>query len=527
MTASAFSRRFPSESDTVEFKQGLSSIQESIVAFSNALGGVILVGVRDNGAIHGLECTPAVEDKIHYEAANAHSIGRLCVRPLEVDGRSITVIGIGQLREGFAQTSSGRVLCRLGTRRPALIGAQLVRFMQERMSSTFEAVTLDVAFADANPQLVADVVAALGIAQTARVSERLAERGLLSVDAPKPMLTIAGALYLLPRPDRVLGKSYIEIRRFPDGEPEFDRREEIFGPLHEQVVEATHEVMREVGSDSVVIGLRRHELARLPERVVREAIANAVAHRSYEQHGTPVRIDVHRDRTEIASPGGLLAPVTVETMRDSCAARNADVLRVLRAFRLAEDSGKGVDVIEDVMRDELLDRPTFSATESSVSVVLPVLGGTRPEERAWLQEVVTHGGIEDRDRVLLVHARRGEVLSNTRARELVGIGRDAATAALRRLVDAGLLQRSGRRGGTRYQLAAHLTPPAGSRLGREELLALVLEMARAQPVTNSTIRERTGLDRQDALSLLAELVSSGRLLRLGARRGTRYEPTER
>ena len=122
-------------------------------------------------------------------------------------------------------------------------------------------------------------------------------------------------------------------------------------------------------------------------------------------------------------------------------------------------------------------------------------------------------------------ARRGEVLSNTRARELLGVGRDGATRALRRLVVAGLLEQSGHRGGTRYRLARDLAPPAGLHLSREELLAIVVEMAQEQPVTNSSIRDRTGLDRQDVLSLLDELVRSGRLRRVGERRGTRYLPS--
>lgn len=523
MTAEEFSQRFPRETDTIEFKQGLSAVQESVVAFSNTLGGVILVGVRDDGSVLGVEYTPALEDKIREDVANAHSAGSLVIKGVDVGERRITAIGVVPLREGFAQTSNGRVLVRVGTRRPALIGGELVRFMHDRMTSTFESVITDVAFDDADPALVDAVAQALGIGSTPRIGDRLAERGLVDRDSGRPMLTVAGALYLTPRPDRVLGKAYIEVRRFPAGSNDFDRRDEVVGPLHRQVIEATRGIMREVGVDSVVIGLRRHDLSRLPERVVREAIANAAAHRSYEQRGTPVRVDVHPDRTEIVSPGGLVAPVTVETMRDSYAARNADVIRVLRGFRLAEDSGKGVDVIEDVMRDELLDRPLFAASESWVSVTLPVLSGTRPEERAWLRDVVESGAIEDRDRVLLVHARRGEVLSNTQARELLGVSRDSATRALARLVDAGLMERSGRRGGTRYRLAHELAPPAGLRLSRGELLQIVVAMAQEGEVTNRAVRYRTGLDRQDALSLLDELVKSGLLRRVGQRRGARYE----
>jgi predicted HTH transcriptional regulator len=63
------------------------------------------------------------------------------------------------------------------------------------------------------------------------------------------------------------------------------------------------------------------------------------------------------------------------------------------------------------------------------------------------------------------------------------------------------------------------------RLEREELLAIIVEMAREEPVTNRAVRDRTGLDRQDVLSLLDELVESRRLRRVGERRGTRYLPS--
>jgi ATP-dependent DNA helicase RecG len=162
-----------------------------------------------------------------------------------------------------------------------------------------------------------------------------------------------------------------------------------------------------------------------------------------------------------------------------------------------------------------------------VTVELPILSGTRPEERAWVREILERGTIEDRDRVLLVHARRGEVLTNQRARELLSTGRDGAMLALRRLVKAGLLERSGTRGGTRYRLASELAPPAGLKLSREELHVLILRMAEDGPLTNQSVRDGTGLDRRDVLTLFDELVESGKLRRLGERRGTRYVLAER
>lgn len=523
-----FRARFPCESDTVEFKQGVGSIEDSVVAFSNARGGIILIGVADNATITGCEHTPTIEDKIREAVVNAHSIASLTIRGISVDGRSLTLIGVPPLHEGFAQTRNGRVLVRVATRRLPLIGSELVRFMHERMSSSFETIPTDVPFENADPSLLRELTNALRIG-SANPKARLTDRGLVSIEYGRARLTVAGTLYLTTHPEQALGKAYIELRRFSGDSGSLSRRMEVTGPAHRQVEIATELVLGEVGSDSVVLGLRRHDLPRLPIRVVREAIANAVAHRSYEQRGTPIRVDLYPNRTVITSPGPLVAPVTLETMRDAYAARNTNIIRVLRAFRLAEDSGQGVDLIEDMMRDELLAQPTFDASESWVSVNLPVLRGTRPEERAWLNEVVSRGAIEDRDRVLLVHARRGETLSNNRARYLLGgTSRDVAGAALRRLVSAGLLERSGIRGGTRYQLTGALAPPAGLRLSRPELLTIVLDIAHERGhVTNRSVRERTGLDRQDVLSLLGELVQAGHLQRVGERRGTRYIATGR
>jgi hypothetical protein len=74
-----------------------------------------------------------------------------------------------------------------------------------------------------------------------------------------------------------------------------------------------------------------------------------------------------------------------------------------------------------------------------------------------------------------------------------------------------------------YDLAGALAPPAELRLERAELLKLITEMAHlGEPISNAVVRRQTGLDRQDVLSLLEELVREGRLIRVGQRRGTRY-----
>jgi ATP-dependent DNA helicase RecG len=176
------------------------------------------------------------------------------------------------------------------------------------------------------------------------------------------------------------------------------------------------------------------------------------------------------------------------------------------------------------MLGEMLEPPVFEDSGHSVTVSLPIRSAVTPTERAWVREVETRGLIEATDRILLVHAARGERMTNARVRSLLGVHADEARRALQRLRDAGFLVQHGVRGGATYSLNESLAPPAGLRLTRQALRELILNLAAdvPPPLTNSRVRERTGLDRTETLRLLEELVSEGLLERVGTRRGTRY-----
>jgi ATP-dependent DNA helicase RecG len=525
MTSAEFASAFPSESGYVERKKGAGQkpITESVVSFSNTDGGIILIGVSNDGAVLGRELTPGLEDDLHEALSNVRDPGRYTIHNLNVDGIGVTVLAVAKRREGFSQTSDGRVLIRRSTRDEALFGSDLQQFLNARSLEHFESTDTGVPLSAAPRAAVRRVALAFKWSgPAAAYPERLEESGLAMPGPQGSSLTVAGALHLLDRPEDELGRTYIEVLRYREGAENYDRRIQVSGPLREQVERTTQLISDEIGNEVVVLGVHRHELPRLPQRVLREAIANAVAHRSYELDGVAVRVEIRPDAVTITSPGGLPEPVTIENMRDQAAARNPTVIRVLRAFHLAEELGLGVDVMQDTMRDELLDPPDFSESGVAVQVRLPVRSAVAPSERAWVREVEQRGLIESPDRILLVHAARGEVLTNARARELLHVDKDQARTALQRLRDAGFLVQLGKRGGSTYVLDRSLEPPAGLRLGRDELGDLVVEMAREEPLANADVRERTGLDRAQALELLVELVEKRRLVRTGERRGTRY-----
>ncbi|MCY4369276.1 MAG: putative DNA binding domain-containing protein [bacterium] len=539
--------KFPAESGCLEFKRSVSDkrIPDTVVAFSNTQGGVILIGVEDTGQVKGAPWSGRSEKKLHELLGSINDPGRYEIHRLTVEDRTVVAVAVASRTEGFAQTSNGRLLVRRGASNRAMVGAELSRFVADRALRHFETTATEVDLAEADPDLLAEM-AEVWSWSPGGVPDRLEEHGFLERTGAASKLTVAGVLYLVPEPHRTLGKTFVEVFRYRGEGNIDDRREEVVGPLPAQVKRATALVLDEIGYELVVIGVTRYELPRLPEVVLREAIANAVAHRSYEASGAAIRVEIRPDRVTVISPGGLPEPVTINNIREQSSARNLVVINALRRYRLAEDAGRGVDIMQDEMASNLLAPPEFDEDGSYVRVTLPLTGVVTPEERVWVNELERRGSIGSMDRLLLVFAARGEVLTNRRARRILGVDNHQARRALQRLRDQGLLFQRGERGGVEYLIEGGLKPPAGLsrrsildvqllgeinrlpgvaggvRLSDEQIDDMVLGMAREGPVTNTMVRERTGLDRIQALAVLAHLVDAGRLERRGQRRGTHY-----
>lgn len=523
MSPDEFAEAFPVESHLVERKAGTGAreLQRAIVAFSNSDGGVILIGVNDSGQVEGRPLTQGVSEAVHQAASATHDPGRYWIYELLVGSTRISVVSVARRTQGFSQTSRGETLVRRGASSVPLIGGDLKRFMDSRALERFDVTDAHVVLTTASPELVDEIIEAFEWSGV-EPDQRLVDAQLGIVVNRAIHLTVAGALTLQDDPAPTFGKAYVEVLRYPSDSAEYDRRVELRGPIQHQVVKATEFLMAELGTDLVVSGLRRYELAKIPEVVLREAVANAVAHRSYEDTGQAIEIRVFPDRVEIVSPGGLLEPVTEQNIRDTHSARNGVLLSVLRRLRLAEDIGRGVDVMQDEMAGALLDPPVFKDLGHAFQVTLPVRGAISPQERAWILEVERKGDIRPADRILVVQAARGEILTNGRVRELLGVDSRDARVTLKRLCDAGFLEQAGTRGGTSYVLSQDVAAPPSFRLTPRDLSRLVVDLASRGEISNADVREATGLGRTEALRLLSALVSGGELVKTGQRRGTRY-----
>jgi ATP-dependent DNA helicase RecG len=503
------------ETDDVELKTGTGArpLQEAMVAFSNSEGGSIYIGVTDDREVVGRLRDQGTDDAIHEAALNTRGLGRYAISQIDVGGTPVVVIDVDPRPDEVAQTSDGRVLKRQGGRNVAVFGGDLWQLMSSRALRRYEHADSHVSVDKVLPGMAEELASVHGWPDGYDTQARWTERNLLHSSGH---LTVAGAL-LMTDPATTLGASKfnIDLRSYEsDSSTSYVRRENINGPVQIQVEQAAEWILRDIGTEIVITGTRRHDVPRLPRRVVREVVANAVAHRDYSQDRTPIVVEIRPSHVKITSPGRLPAPVSLATLREAQAPRNHTVIGVLRRFGLAEDSGQGIDVIQDEMRFELLAEPQFSEMGDSFVVLLPLQGQVSAHERGWLAELERQGKLRQGERLLLLTVLREGRITNARARDALQIDSVQARSTLRRLRDSGLLNQHGAKRRAYYTLGTIGPDRSNERV--------VLDAARSEDLTNTRVRELTGLDRVGSRNLLRRLVEEDDLIQIGERRGTRY-----
>ena len=169
--------------------------------------------------------------------------------------------------------------------------------------------------------------------------------------------TVDGMLLFGTRPRRYLPQSGIRAICYPTQEPDYATRadRDLHGPivplvgvdgylLDPSLVDKAWDFVRLNTTPTAHLdGMRRVDRWPFPEQVVRECIANALAHRDYSIRGTDITLRVFPDRLEIESPGGLPNTITVERM---CAgvryARNQTLMNVMRDYGYVDARGMGI-----------------------------------------------------------------------------------------------------------------------------------------------------------------------------------------
>ena len=174
------------------------------------------------------------------------------------------------------------------------------------------------------------------------------------------------------------------------------------GPLVDQIDAAVTLVLDELAQGLTLSGSGFKTQHVYPERVVKEAIVNAVVHRDYRLN-RDIFIRIFDDRVEVESPGvfpGGITPATIA--RSGSRARNPLIAQNLREFPMAPniDAGEGVRMMFAEMAQAKLYPPQYrQSTDTEVeSVTVTLLNLRRPsawdEVSDWLDR---HGSIANAD----------------------------------------------------------------------------------------------------------------------------------
>ncbi len=191
----------------------------------------------------------------------------------------------------------------------------------------------------------------------------------------------------------------------------------------------------------------------LPRKVIREAVANAVMHRSYREH-SPVQIIRYSNRIDVHNPGYALKDTSQIGVPGS-KLRNPTIAAVLHDLNWAEAKGTGIRTMRRLSAEAGLPLPEFNSdrqnNEFKATLFLHHL--LTADDHVWLKSL-TPEPLSAEDAKALVYARQTGAVDNAACHDFSGLDTLQASGVLRRLRDRGLLEKQGGGSRTYYTLVA-------------------------------------------------------------------------
>jgi len=272
-------------------------------------------------------------------------------------------------------------------------------------------------------------------------------------------------------------------------------------------------------------GLFVQSIRTFNERVIREAILNAVTHRDYNLTSS-VFVRQFPRKMEIVSPGGFPAGVTVETMLDRHVPRNRLIAEAFERCGLVERAGLGASFMFRTCVTESKPTPDYSRSDN-YQVSLALRGEVQnPKFLRFLERVGEErlASFSTPDFLVLDFIQREEPIPDRLKPRLAG------------LLGHSVIERVGRARGARYILSQKLYEFVGEGgvytrkrgLDRETNKALLLRHIQGTGSKGCQLRELgqvlPALPRSQIQVLLRELKADGRIRSVGRTSAGRWYP---
>jgi len=390
-------QRFNADFTHIEAKEAKTDlpqkIWQSVSAFSNTHnGGAILFGVSEQQKFQIIGVRNAA--KIQHDFANLCSDHmeppiRPAIELHSIKGKHIVTATIPELPaqlkpcyyKASGYTNGAYIRVADGDRKLTSYEVQLMLTARMQPKDDQEPVT-EATIDDLQPRLVKGLLTRVRNrpgTPFARDSDAtlLKKLTVLVPYRGRLVCTLGGLLALGKYPQQffpALGMTFVVYPGEGVGEPgandeRFLDNARIEGAIPNMLGLALSVLVRNTKRRAVVRGLYREDVAEYPVTAIREAIVNGLVHRdlSSSSRGTPVQINMFKNRLAVYNPGGLYGPVTIDSLGEGISApRNIRLLRILEDVTplgerraICENRGSGVGAMQDALRRSGLPEAKF------------------------------------------------------------------------------------------------------------------------------------------------------------------------
>jgi ATP-dependent DNA helicase RecG len=399
------------ESSHLEFKRVsgkmVSKALETICAFANAHGGTLILGIADasQGAgrnrIHGIEENPEAVDELRRKIGSQLDPPDIPIRYRQVpvlgrDGVRLHLLMLDVDRSEHVHSIVGDgTWTRLSASNCQMTARQITDLVYKRGDRTAEYECMEVEWARLDTPAWHTYAKARGLTsgdiadQLRRVDlaalhegELRPRRAAVLLFAEEPGGHLAGVLARCEIKLLVYSGTRVETSQIPN----MRKSPRVFrGPLVDLIGSSVRAIGQELEVGITMVGSGFRARHRLPMRVVKEAIVNAVVHRDYRLN-RDIFVRVFDNRIEVESPGGLPGAITVESIgRRGSKPRNPLIARALFNFpdRPNVDAGEGVRMMFSEMQGAGLYPPQYRESSLAAGDCLTVVLLTEPKEPLW------------------------------------------------------------------------------------------------------------------------------------------------
>ena len=442
-------------------KRGKISLQDlanEIASFANSNGGLIAVGITDEGKIEGFnaygkeklnECQKVVTN--YLKNTPTYRMELINIKNEKDEDDNILLFHIEPELNYLIRNNKDEVYCRQGDSSIKLNANQIRSLEYDRKERDFEAeILLESSINDIDIEVME--IYKNRIDTDLSNEEVLKARGFLREKDGEYHLTKAGMLLFGKNPSIYLPSARVRVLKFEGTEFKVGTEMNIIKDrtfdkclfkILEQAREFINSQLREfthLSPEGVF-----ETVPEYPEFAWYEGLVNAVCHRDYSNSGEYIIIKLFDDRLEISSPGRLGGFVTLETMKNKRYSRNPQIARVLNELGIVRELNEGVKRIYSEMQKFYLKDPVYS--EPDRNSVLLVLDNNIAVRANRKQETLKKSDfIKDKwdilnyaeRQVLQVINDKGEVTSDD-VSKIINRGKTTAVKLLNKLIDLDLI----------------------------------------------------------------------------------------